>query len=275
MHELFLTTPIPSDDKSRALRILQGYCGMIPDQIIRRRLLWQGPRRRTPLPGINPKLLGNQPQHKMAQWKLLHEQLVRQSYTIAVLYDVQRDQFSQPVVSGSETRSANDGPELICDELPGTLRWTDLPDPAGARPVNSRLIVTIEDEKSLCKILTGMEHKFIREIIEETYRFVLGNAVFCLTRYLRIPDQLQEKEADGATPRVNSRLPAFETLIPFDPEDKWMLTASVEVLNGNDPEQVQRGIDELMTMKSEFEGCYEFQMMDRHIFDTRVMIKAQ
>lgn len=111
-------------------------------------------------------------------------------------------------------------------------------------------------------------------MIEETYRFVLGNVVFCLTRYLRIPDHLQEKEQDGS-PRINSKLPAFETLVPFDPEDKWILTASVEVLNGNDPEQVQRGVDELISVKSEFEGCYDFQLMDRHIFDTRVMIKTQ
>ncbi|RFU36181.1 hypothetical protein B7463_g170, partial [Scytalidium lignicola] len=279
MHELFLTTYIQPDDKVRALRILQGYCGMNPDLLIRRRLIWQGPRKRN-LPGVNPKLLGNLgspgnpgSQHKMPLWKNLHEQLVRQSYTIALLYDVQRDQFSQPVVSGTEIRSANDGPELVCDDMLGTLRWTDLPDPAGARPVNSRLIVSIEDEKSLCKILVGMEHKFVREIIEETYRFVLGNAVFCLTRHLRIPDELQEKEQDGSL-RINSRLPAFETLTPFDPEDKWILTASIEVLNGNDPEQVQRGIDELMTMKSEFEGCYDFQLMDRHAFDTRVMVKT-
>lgn len=109
MHELFLTTSIPHDGKNWALRILQGYCGMNPDPLVRRRLIWQGPRRRN-LPGVNPKLLGNQTPPKMALWKTLHEQLVRQSYVVTLLYDVQRDQFSHPVTAGSETRSAGDGP---------------------------------------------------------------------------------------------------------------------------------------------------------------------
>ncbi len=111
--------------------------------------------------------------------------------------------------------------------------------------------------------------RFLREIIEEAYRFVLGNVVFSLSRYLEIPPALQEFE-DDMSPRVNKRLPAFGSLIPFDPEGKWILTATAEVLNGNDPEQVQKGIDELITVKTEFEGCFNFQMIDRHTFDTRL-----
>jgi mediator of RNA polymerase II transcription subunit 18, fungi type len=69
---------------------------------------------------------------------------------------------------------------------------------------------------------------------------------------------------------ISSRLPAYESLVPFDSENKWILMANVGVLNGNDPDQMQRGTEELVTIKTEFEGCFDFQALDRHIFDTRV-----
>jgi len=46
-----------------------------------------------------------------------------------------------------------------CDQLPGSLRWTDLPDPAGVRPVNSRLFINIENERDLCTTLKSMNHR--------------------------------------------------------------------------------------------------------------------
>ena len=49
--------------------------------------------------------------------------------------------------------------EYPCDDVSGILQWTDWPDPAGARPVNSRLAVTITDEKGLCTRLKSMGHK--------------------------------------------------------------------------------------------------------------------
>ena len=96
-----------------------------------------------------------------------------------------------------------------------------------------------------------------------------GNVVLELTRYLEIPVNLHQAE-NKVQPKINSRLPAFEALVPFDSENKWVLTARVEVANGNDPEQMQRGIDELVAIKTDFEGCFEFQVLERNTFDTRV-----
>lgn len=69
---------------------------------------------------------------------------------------------------------------------------------------------------------------------------------------------------------IRSRLPPYESLIPFDAEGKWIFIASAAVFNGNSPEYMQKGIDELMTVKEDFEGCFDLQAMDRHTFDTRV-----
>lgn len=96
-----------------------------------------------------------------------------------------------------------------------------------------------------------------------------GDVVFYLSRYLEFP-----ADTPNADQFVGSRpldvLPAFETLEPYDAEDKWVLTATVEIQNGNDQAQFQQGIEQLMYVKSEFEGCFDFKVVDRIRFDTRV-----
>jgi len=92
--------------------------------------------------------------------------------------------------------------------------------------------------------------------------------VIYLTRFLKIPSHLQE--LDEGKPKVNSSLPPYEVLEPFDVENKWIMMAKVDILNGNDQEQMQKGIEELTTIKKEFEGCFDLKVNDRLIFDTRV-----
>jgi mediator of RNA polymerase II transcription subunit 18 len=56
----------------------------------------------------------------------------------------------------------------------------------------------------------------------------------------------------------------------FDLDDKWTLVASVVVENGADQDQLQQAIDELLAVKTDFEGVFDLQALDRHILDTRV-----
>ncbi|CZR59614.1 uncharacterized protein PAC_09508 [Phialocephala subalpina] len=260
MHELFLTTQISNDDLQRALRILQGYCGMSPVHILRRHLKWEGPRTRTPK-GIDPAFIQKQHRDKVPQWKALSEQLGRQSYVLTLIYDVDRGQFGQTSTQSEETNGASQ--ISGCDQIPGILRWSDLPDPAGNRPVNSRLIVNIENEMGLCTVLKSMNHRFSNEIIQECNRFVHGNVIFEINRYLQLPE-------NDTPSSIRTELPPYESLVPFDGDNKWILTASVLVLDGNNPEQMQKGIDELAAVMLDFEGCFNLEKRDRHIFDTRI-----
>ncbi|ESZ97092.1 hypothetical protein SBOR_2522 [Sclerotinia borealis F-4128] len=248
MHELFLSASVDSEDVSRALRLLQGYCGMIPQHFIRRRLVFEGPRSRNNLKGLDPSFLKQQSPNKQFWWKNLNDQLIRQSYVLTLIYDVDRSQFGQPEKQvGSEEGKLG---LLPCDEVPGTLRWTDLPDPANAAIVNSRVFIAIENERSLCKLLQASSHR----------------------RYFEIPPEFQEVDGNSR-PKVNTRLPPFELLEPFDTEDKWILTASVEVQNGNDPDHMKSAMAELSGAQEEFRGCFALKAADRHTFDTKV--KAQ
>jgi mediator of RNA polymerase II transcription subunit 18, fungi type len=104
MHELFLTSHIANDDLSRTVRILQGYCGMKPVSLLERRLMWEGPRARTNLKGIDPSFIMRQPPPLDQVWRGLHEQLVRQSYILTFIYGVSRDDFGQAKANGSEEK---------------------------------------------------------------------------------------------------------------------------------------------------------------------------
>jgi len=157
---------------------------------------------------------------------------------------------------------------LNCDQTPGNLCWKDIPDPAGARKVNTRAIVTIDNERMLPRLLSTVGYDFTIERIQECYRFIFGNVVFLMSRDLGLPSPATQQ--NGAHPSISDQLPAFESLQPFDGQGKWILTASIEVVNGNDPELMSKAIDELMEIKTEFDGCFDFQVVDRHILDTRV-----
>jgi mediator of RNA polymerase II transcription subunit 18 len=99
-------------------------------------------------------------------------------------------------------------------------------------------------------------------MIQECYRFINGNVIFDLSRYLQLPNEAQASN-------YNTPLPAFETLTPFDAENKWILMISVRVVDGKEPDQAQKAVSELLTTKTEFEGCFNFHMVDRLIMDTR------
>ncbi|KAH7356703.1 mediator complex, subunit Med18 [Rhexocercosporidium sp. MPI-PUGE-AT-0058] len=275
-HELFLTAIVANEDFETTLRILQGYCSMSPTNILTRKLTWEGPRTRTPA-GIDPKLVKNQPPIKVLQWSGLSAQLARQSYIMHLLYEVDRQSFGQ--VESHHTPSLQGSPTLsLLDQRPGILRWNDLPepteitkssntrlaDPGKTRPVNTRLMFSIENH-GLCSLMKMINHRFVGEVIQESNRFVHGDVVFELTRYLQFP-----VSENGNSSSIRNELPDFQTLTPFDSENKWILTAFTIVTKGDDPDQVKKGMDQLVAIKDDFERCFDFKVLDRHIFDTRV-----
>lgn len=118
-------------------------------------------------------------------------------------------------------------------------------------------------------MLINYTDRFTGEIIQQGYIFTRGHVIFCLCRYLQIPEVLREKDAfNNLTPNVF--LPPFDGLMPFDSENKWILTARVVVANGKDLETMDQALADLATVKTELEGCFDFQAVDRHTFDTRV-----
>lgn len=131
MHELFFCASVEDEDVSRALRILQGYCAMKPVAILRRRSFWEGPRTR------NVKYLTGKRDEankrceeaikrseaswggdesskrevaRFAAWRSLFEQLMRQSYVVTLIYEIEKEDFGGNVKSESGESQEPDGP---------------------------------------------------------------------------------------------------------------------------------------------------------------------
>lgn len=255
MHEIFLDSVIPQEDLEKTVQVLQGYCNMAPVNLFRRKTYWQGPKTRNPQ-GLNleHKVVKLAAPAKRILWRSLHEYLSKQSYIVTAIYNID----SEPHV-GMDSESEENPKNL--DELPGTLRWTDVPEPGVNKLVYSRLFIAIEDETNLCEILSSSNYRMACEIVEEVQRFVHDHVMFELYRILLLPLQSEPSP---------TRIPPFEDLTLFDSEDKWILRANVVVLDGMDQAQMTEGVKLMAKIKSDFEGFIDFGLKDRLIHDTRV-----
>lgn len=125
-------------------------------------------------------------------------------------------------------------------------------------------------------------------MIQETYTFVRGSVEFVFTQYYHLPDAAMQRSlstADGsatsptapapATPTGQQQgpapmLPAWADLRPADPARKWVLSVRLGVAEDNQPERMQKATDELMAVRAEMERLFEFRVVDRRVFDTRM-----
>lgn len=156
MHELFLTAVVPDADIERAKALLQGLSGMTARGTVHRVLYFAGP----PQPrGLAVKRAIPQPiQPAQARlWTELHQQMLRQSFVLQARY---------PVANRDEPGAGS--PAILAGSAPGTLRWTDIPDPTGGssatgiqRLVTQRKKVELADTRNLPAILTDNGYRYV------------------------------------------------------------------------------------------------------------------
>ena len=95
--------------------------------------------------------------------------------------------------------------------------------------------------------------------------------MFRLFRDLKRPKEAENAITGEHSHVIPGTLPAFEDLQPFDGENKWALTALVQVSDGSQPLLMQKGLDQLAQVKQEFAGILEFGLVPRRQLDTRVL----
>ncbi|KXH67931.1 hypothetical protein CSAL01_01100 [Colletotrichum salicis] len=160
MYELFLTTLVDDDDIQAACSVLGGLCAMPAWQSLHRVLYFKGPGK----PGgiSNQTSIVKTPRKDIQMlWKDLHQQLSRQSYILQARYEVFKDKDFGPTA-----------PEVDFNARPGTLRWTDFPDPPQVRSsVTQRKKTEIWDQRNLLSVMKDNNYQFKSEAIEETYQF--------------------------------------------------------------------------------------------------------
>ena len=111
MLEYFLTAFVPDDKISMARAVLEGVCAMSGTHNFTRVLFYRGPDR----PDGFKKAKGAGPANAN-HFAELHRYLAKQSFILRVEYPVNLQDFGAAQTKALNTR-------------PGTLRWTDLPDP--------------------------------------------------------------------------------------------------------------------------------------------------
>ncbi|KAK6955144.1 hypothetical protein Daesc_002775 [Daldinia eschscholtzii] len=253
MKELFLTASVKDSDFAMACAVLQGLTWMTARHAVHRILFFHGQPQPKPL-----KVTRAFQQSRFLQlWKDLSSQLSRSSYVIQLAYEVGPDRDF-----GKETN-------MEFNALPGTLRWTDLPDPLRDTPVTQRKKIEIPEQSSLPTALTDNGFQYKNEMIQESYSFVRENVEFVFSRYYRLPP-LDEQSGEQAEDRPRAALPPWADLRPVDPAQKWVLNVKLNVVDDSQPEKVKKANSELLAVKAELEKIFDFKAVDRRVFDTRI-----
>jgi mediator of RNA polymerase II transcription subunit 18, fungi type len=98
-------------------------------------------------------------------------------------------------------------------------------------------------------------------MIQESFSFVRTNVEFTFTRFYHLPD---------SPGRPVATLPQWTDLRPVDSAQKWVLNVKLNVAEDNQPDKMQKANEELMAVKAELDKLFEFKVMDRRVFDTRI-----
>jgi Med18 protein len=89
----------------------------------------------------------------------------------------------------------------------------------------------------------------------------MGNTVFFLHRMRRFPESVDLS--------LDAALPVFEKMPLVDPSRSWLLQVSLYIVDGANPELVNRGLKELETVKSRLTGVVNLSVPERLSMDTR------
>ncbi|KAF3915878.1 hypothetical protein AA313_de0202524 [Arthrobotrys entomopaga] len=137
------------------------------------------------------------------------------------------------------------------------IRFSDLPEVNGKRPVTSRMIhnATVHDGDTLA-FVDSLGYSLVSEYILAGSYFVYHNIYMTLTRALLPSKPL-------------SPFPK-EALQPLDPADAYVLQASTRVLSANEQETMNKGVEELKMLRNELRGVVDLEPGDRLSLDTRV-----
>lgn len=61
----------------------------------------------------------------------------------------------------------------------------------------------------------------------------------------------------------------------MDDMEQWMVAIKTHVLQDNKPDEVRKAQEQLVAMKNELEGVFQFEVIERQFLDTRVPLAVQ
>ena len=125
--------------------------------------------------------------------------------------------------------------------------------------------------------MAKLTNRFKTETIEETLRFFRDEVEFCLTRqyFLKPISAYSSVVQTTEQPVPLSSLPAWDSLTPVDMQNRWLLQVRSHVLQDNKPDEIRKVQDQLLSIRGELEGAFDFKVMDRKVHDTRIAQQQQ
>lgn len=59
-------------------------------------------------------------------------------------------------------------------------------------------------------------------------------------------------------------------MTPVDKEKRWFLHVKAHVLQDNKPDEIRKAQDQLLAIRAELDGVFDFRLIDRKVHDTRI-----
>lgn len=78
-------------------------------------------------------------------------------------------------------------------------------------------------------------------------------------------------ESRRTLPSPAARLPPWASLTPVDAQNRWVLQVKAHVLEDNKPDLLRKAQDQLLAIRTELDGVFDFRAIDRKCHDTRII----
>jgi mediator of RNA polymerase II transcription subunit 18 len=309
MHELLLLGQVPARRHDQLLQILAGIAGMTPAAVAEDHLVFRPkhiPAQKEAPIGASQVVQDQRVQALQGQMKgdLFHLQVVVDA--LPWLMRRWRHAAGTPQTvegHGDESDASRFGSTHVADSayarVEGSqpsrswlLRFSDLPEVAGRRPVTSRMVSEVNILNGSPKkfmdalgyecvgnlmdfffshglgLISGYAIRYVSEYLHIGHRVVHNNIVIQLFRLYTIP-----RPGPGQRPKPFSALKGFSEsslLTLVDPSEAFILQATVRVQDGSNPESMSLAVGELQAFKDVMKGVVELEPGDRLAMDTRV-----
>ncbi|OCT51876.1 Mediator of RNA polymerase II transcription subunit 18 [Cladophialophora carrionii] len=265
MHQLALYGQVRKDDHHRMLQQLAGFTRMQPQDVREIQLVFKA---RQPfgldlVQSIGASNLASQQQQDLQRVKhMLNAGL----YYVHLVGEVLPEKKARRPENEDVTMTdANTSSEAKVSTVRWSLDFRDTPEP-GKQPVSSRMVSrTPLEEGNLIRFLDNFGFEYVSRYVVVGSRFYENDTNILVHKVLRLP----EVEA-GKAVSDNSFISNINELPELDRSGSYIVQASIDITDGNNPELKDRATRQLLGIKEALKQAVDLTPGDRLALDTRL-----
>ncbi|KAI1630106.1 mediator complex, subunit Med18 [Exophiala viscosa] len=267
MHEFALYGQVARDDHHQMLQQLAGYTRMQPQDTVEIHLVFKA----RPPAGLDQIPSAGGSQGILGPDLLKIKNMLNAGiYYVQVIGEVMQNQ-PESVQNGDTVMTNGNG---VSNPDKSTVNWTldfkDTPD-AGKQAVSTRLISrTPLGEGNLVGFLAAFDYEYVSRYLVVGSRFYDHDTTLFVHKVLRLP-QVSSEEAISD----RSFLSNISELQDLDGSGGYIVQASIDVVDGNNPELKERASRQLLAIKEALKQAVDLTPGDRLALDTRLPVSAR